>query len=547
MSRLAPTMAHARPSFLQQFRGWALAALVGALLGAGLGAAFPAGAQAHDAASHSAAPKALIVRPDGSRAPAAMALGLGAEPAAQPPGDIPLPLEPTARADVPHAAAPQIPALLVAPFALLLGCIAILPLAAPRFWHRRYPEVAFGLGSLVVAYYLMAFGSYGRQSMGHVAVEYYQFVALVIGLYFISGAVVVSVKPRGSALTNTALLAVGSVLASVVGTTGASMLLLRPFLRMNAGRARPVHVVFFIFIVSNCGGALTPIGDPPLYLGFIKGVPFFWTLENLWKEWAFVNGCLLALFFAIDSRIPRAEAAAALPAPTQKGPLAVDGALGLAGLGVVIGAVFLDPFLKARFGYEGVPIGPAVQIAAALAVRAAAPRELYVRNGFTFEPAKEVGFLFVGIFATMAPALAFLAERGGSLGLSTTAHYYFATGGLSAMLDNAPTYLSFLQLAFSKIGLPLTAEGLRALPSLTIAIGSGADEVILRGADLLASVSLGAVFFGACTYIGNGPNFMVKSVAESAGLPMPSFLGYLKYSVPLLVPVLVLAWLLFLR
>ncbi len=539
-------MAHAHPSLFQQFGGWILAALVGALLGAGLGAAFPAGAVGHHAAGAPEAPRAMIVRPDGSPVAAAIALGAGDAPAAEPPGETALPPDPGVRTAPRHAAAPEIPALLVAPFALLLGCIAVLPLAAPRFWHRRYPEVAFGLGSLVVAYYMIAFGAYGRQSMGHVAIEYYQFVALVIGLYFISGAVVVSVRPRGSAAANTALLAVGSVLASVVGTTGASMLLLRPFLRMNAGRVRPVHVVFFIFIVSNCGGALTPIGDPPLYLGFIKGVPFFWTLENLWKEWAFVNGCLLALFFAIDSRIPSAGAGDA-PPPAQRRPVAVEGALGLAGLAVVIGAVFLDPFLKARFGYEGVPIGPAVQIAAALAVRAAAPRELYVRNGFTFEPAKEVGFLFVGIFATMAPALAFLAERGGSLGLSTTAHYYFATGALSAMLDNAPTYLSFLQLAFSKIGLPLTAEGLRALPSLTIAIGAGADEAILRGADLLASVSLGAVFFGACTYIGNGPNFMVKSVAESTGIAMPSFLGYLRYSVPLLAPVLVLSWLLFLR
>ena len=516
------------PSLLRTLRDWLIAALLGAAVGLGLAQAFPASPRQEADGGGS---RAYVTAADGTRMPAAEALagkagGTGDKAHASP-------------------AAPDIPLPLVAPFALLLGAIAIMPLAAPRLWHRRYPEFALALGGLVAAYYLGAFGSYGRYSMGHVAIEYYQFAALVIGLYFISGAVVIDVRRRGTPMVNAALLATGAVLANLVGTTGASMLLLRPFLRINRGRLRPVHVVFFIFIVSNCGGALTPIGDPPLYLGFIKGVPFFWTLENLLKEWFFVNAALLAIFFIIDSRVGAGAAEAEERAAGF--PVSVRGGVGLAGVAVVIAAVFLDPWLRNALGYTGTPIGPAVQIAAAIGVRLLAPREIYKSNGFTIEPAKEVGVLFIGIFATMAPALAFLAQHGGRLGLASTGHYYFFTGSLSAVLDNAPTYLAFLQLAFAGVGADLTPEALRVFPALVYTVVSPGGEATLSGTAVLSAVSLGAVFFGAMSYIGNGPNFMVKSIAENSGVRMPSFLGYLGFSVPILLPVLIGAWWVFLR
>lgn len=441
-----------------------------------------------------------------------------------------------------HGPSPTIPIWLVIPFALLLMSIAVMPFINERFWHRHYPDFAFLLGGMIVSYYLVAFGqsgylpheSYGQHKMLHTGLEYYSFIALIGGLFVASGGVLVDVRGRGGPGLNTVLLAVGAVLANIMGTTGASVLLIRPFMRINKGRLKPIHVVMFIFIVSNCGGALTPIGDPPLYLGYLKGIPFEWTLFHLWPMWMAAIAMLLAMFFVMDTLISRSHPfESSEDVPAERPGLRVRGTSGMVCLALIIAGVFIDPLLKSWAGIEGYPIGPTFQIAVATAAYFLADREIHAANDFNFEPVKEVGLLFVGIFATMAPALGFLAAHGGALGLNSPSAYYFGTGGLSAVLDNAPTYLNFLQVSFGDQ--EINAESVDAY------LGSSV------GVQALTAISLGAVFFGAMTYIGNGPNFMVRAIAESGGLKMPSFFGYLLRSVVLLLPILLVIWAIFIR
>jgi Na+/H+ antiporter NhaD/arsenite permease-like protein len=321
------------------------------------------------------------------------------------------------------------------------------------------------------------------------------------------------------------------------------MLLLRPFMRINEGRLRPVHIIFFIFIVSNCAGCLTPIGDPPLYLGFLKGVPFAWTAVHLFSDWLFTVGLLLALLVAVDYRIGpvrRESGAPAVMAPEAdalieeeiRAPLGLRlrGGAGLLCLALMIGGVFVDPLIERLTGYHGLPIGATLQVAIAAVAYRFAPSEILRENDFSFAPVKEVGVLFLGIFLTMTPALAYLADHGASLGMRTPTAFYFGTGILSAFLDNAPTYLNFLQVALPGA---MTREGVREFIATH------------RGVVTLDAISTGAVFFGAMTYIGNGPNFMVKSIAEAADVPMPSFLAYMARACLFLLPVLILHWLVF--
>lgn len=445
-----------------------------------------------------------------------------------------------------HGPAPTIPIWLVVPFALLLLSIAVMPFINERFWHAHYPDFAFLLGGLIIAYYFLAFGqsgylhgqSYGSHIMLHTGLEYYSFIALIGGLYIASGGVLVDVKGRGGPVLNTGILAVGAVLANITGTTGASVLLIRPFMRINKGRLKPIHIVLFIFIVSNCGGSLTPIGDPPLYLGYLKGIPFQWTLLHLWPMWAACIAMLLAMFFVIDTIIAKKHPFQPAEGETEnaepeKTSVRLRGTSGMIALALIIAGVFIDPMLKKFAGIEGMPIGPTFQIAVAIGAYFIASREILKANDFNFGPVKEVGLLFIGIFATMAPALGFLAAHGHSLGLNTPTAFYFGTGGLSAVLDNAPTYLNFLQVSFGEQA--INPETIHAYL---------ADEA---GHHALTAISLGAVFFGAMTYIGNGPNFMVRAIAESAGLRMPSFFGYLLRSIVLLLPVLIVIWLIFVR
>lgn len=461
-----------------------------------------------------------------------------------------------------HDGHPVIPLWLVAPFAALLASIALMPFISARFWHHHFPDFAFLLGGLIAGYYLAGFRlpdphspdiSYGKAQLLHSLLEYYSFIALVGGLYVVSGGILVDVRGRGGPVLNTLLLAAGAVLANIVGTTGASMLLVRPFMRINRGRLRPVHLVLFIFIVSNCGGVLTPIGDPPLYLGYLKGVPFLWTFQHLYPDWLMVIGLLLAVFFLIDSAIGRAGDRTYSPLPTTdeagnlmeaevhaRPGLRLRGGVGLLCLGLMILGVFLDPIIASLARGPGLlaslthfPVGATFQIAVAIAAYRLAPRDILKANDFGFGPVKEVGLLFLGIFITMTPALAYLSAHGHELGLDGPTPLYFATGALSAVLDNAPTYANFLQVALGPVEIsPATIRDFLAQPG---------------SAGILAAISTGAVFFGAMTYIGNGPNFMVKAIAESSGVRMPSFFGYITYACIILLPILILHWLVLIR
>ncbi len=436
-----------------------------------------------------------------------------------------------------YAPDPVVPLWLCIPFAALLASIALMPFINSHFWHHHFPDFSFFLGSLVAGYYLAGFTApapgethaYGSHAMVHAALEYYSFIVLVGGLFVVSGGIHIEANVRGRPVANLLLLLVGAIIANIVGTTGASMLLIRPFMRINAGRLRPIHVVFFIFIVSNCGGCLTPIGDPPLYLGYLKGVPFLWTLEHLWVDWAIVVGLLLGVFFAVDSRIPSTPMCAETPSDAPPPPsLRVRGGAGLVCLVLMIAGVFVDPMLTHYANINGIAIGATFQLCVAVAAYVLAPREILADNTFSFFPVKEVGLLFAGIFVTMAPALGYLGTHGAQLGITRPSAFYFATGALSALLDNAPTYVNFLQIALGPH--EMTASGVRAWLE-----HPGGDQT-------LHAISTGAVFFGAMTYIGNGPNFMVKAIAETAHVRMPSFFGYMGLAVSILLPVLLVNW-----
>lgn len=459
-------------------------------------------------------------------------------------------------------AAPAPPAWLVLPFVVLLGMIATGPLFYADFWHHHYPKVAVGLGLLVAAYYLFVLGD--GASVHHAVAEYLSFIALLAALFVASGGILIETDFAGTPRANTILLVAGAVLANLIGTTGASMLLIRPYLRLNAGRIRPYHVVFFIFIVSNIGGALTPIGDPPLFLGFLRGVPFFWTVEHLWYIWLPAVAFLAAVFYVVDRRNTRksvrevvpeewleddltateAAATTTIPGPTRFRIVGGRNALWLA---AVIACVFVDPTVIA-----GVPdlvhdfhlplgLREILMLGIAyLAYRTADPLALR-GNGFSFAPIQEVAWLFVGIFLTMQPALKLIgvfAQHNASA--LTIHHFYFGTGMLSGVLDNAPTYVSFLAAAMAKFGLSI--DSVAQVKEMAAGTVPGA----LESWHYVQAISIASVFWGALTYIGNGPNFMVKSIADDAGIETPSFFGYVvRYALPVLVPLYLLTWLLF--
>ncbi|MBX9628117.1 MAG: sodium:proton antiporter [Gemmataceae bacterium] len=417
------------------------------------------------------------------------------------------------------------------PFVLLLGAVAVLPMVAGYWWHhnRNKGLVAAAL-ALPVAVYLFTVPG-GVAALGHEVEAYVSFIVLLAALYTISGGVVLRGDLPPTPAVNAGLLGLGVVLANLVGTTGASMLLIRPLLRINARRKRRAHVpVFFIFLVSNTGGLLTPLGDPPLFLGYLEGVPFAFTL-TLWPQWLVVNGLVLAVFFVWDRRADRGESAAALaeheagpePDVPAHAPLRVEGLLLNGPLLVgVVGVVLLKnrlPFPAAELlmlGLAGLSLWKT-------------PRPWRAANGFTWGPMAEVAVLFAGIFVAMVPALALLTERGAAGGVTEPWQFFWLTGVLSSLLDNAPTYLTMAQLA--------------------AAVGGCQDIAGLAAGrpDLLAAVSCGAVFMGANSYIGNGPNFMVKAIAEEAGCPMPSFGRYMLVAAAVLGPVFGLVTVLFFR
>lgn len=413
------------------------------------------------------------------------------------------------------------------PFVLMLGAIALAPLlpATSHHWERPAVQVGTALAlGLPTALAVVLAGEPGL--VGHALVEYLQFIALIGSLFVITGGLVLTGDIRATPRNNTLLIGVGGLLASFIGTTGAAMLLVRPLLSTNSERRRTVHtMVFTIFVVANCGGLLTPLGDPPLFLGMLRGVPFTWTLHLL-PEWLLVNALLLVTYYGLDRRAYAQETPEDLARDEATvTPLGLHGAHNIAWLLVVVLAVALVPSLDVHAIQSGhatwtqwVPWRELVMLGAAAASYVLGDKEArYTLNGFTWAPIIEVAALFVGIFLTMVPALRFLRQVAPSLPLGELTFFTF-TGGLSAVLDNAPTYATFFEMAAQLPGEPRVA---------------GVPEVYL------VAISLGAVLCGAITYIGNGPNFMVKSVAESAGVAMPSFGGYVVQSLRHLVPVLV--------
>lgn len=429
---------------------------------------------------------------------------------------------------------------MVLPFVILLLMIATGPLFYSHFWHHNYGKIAAFLGLITGFYYL--FVLHDVTTLVYAGEEYFAFIGLLTPLFIASGGILIKIHKKATPIFNSAILLIGSLLANLMATTGASMLLIRPFMKINKGRLKPYHIIFFIFIVSNIGGVLTPIGDPPLFLGFLKGVPFFWTLKNIWPFWFIGVGSVLIIFFIIDSK--NKEVSDVEVNPQMKRKIEFIGLKSIVYLLATVGCIFLDPavitsgplheLLVTIKGYAFHLFGLREILFFAIAFLAykTSNKEAMKENEFNFEPILEVAYLFVGIFITMQPALRlignFAATNGDKLNVTT---FYWATGMLSGVLDNAPTYLNFLSAALGKFG--------ETFPVPHELIEYGAP-----GYKYLEAISIGAVYFGAMTYIGNAPNFMVKSIAEQNGVEMPAFAQYtIKYSIPILIPIFFIVWL----
>jgi Na+/H+ antiporter NhaD/arsenite permease-like protein len=435
------------------------------------------------------------------------------------------------------------------PFVGILLSIALFPLLAPRFWHRRYPLVSLAWALALVVPFLLAYREVALHEILHTAIaEYIPFVILVSALFVIGGGIYVRGNLRGTPQVNVTLLAIGTLIASWVGTTGAAMLLIRPLLRANSRRRHRAHtVVFFIFLVANIGGALTPLGDPPLFLGFLQGVPFFWTL-SLGTEMLVVAGLVLAAYIGLDLFFWSKEDEIVRRRPElPPDPVRLEGAHNLLFLAGVLAAVVASgAWHPGEVNVLGVHQGiqslarDAFLLLMLTASWATTRRQIREANGYSWAPIREVAILFAAIFATIIPVLAILkAGEHGALApliqaVQSPAQFFWATGALSSFLDNAPTYLAFLSTALGRFtpGLP-TREAILSL--------------IETHGEYLKAISTGAVFMGANTYLGNAPNFMVKSIAEESGVEMPSFFGYvLRYALPFLVPAFLLAtWIFF--
>ena len=427
------------------------------------------------------------------------------------------------------------------PFAAMLASIAAGPLLFPKFWHRHYGKIALLWSALALAALAAFHGSaLAIAAFLHTMLaEYLSFIVLLFALYVVAGGILVTGNLRGTPAVNTALLATGTLIASLVGTTGAAMILIRPLLRANQARAHNVHVVvFFIILVANIGGALTPLGDPPLFIGFLHGVDFFWPARHLWLQTVIVALPVLAMFLAVDCWLYRREAHAEINEPPR---VAIHGAINLLLIALIVAALLGSAVWRpgVSFNISGTQLAlqsivrDAALILIALVSLWLTPDEHRAANGFTWEPIREVAKLFAGIFVTIIPVLAMLkAGRDGAFawllsvvtepdGSPHDVAYFWLTGALSAFLDNAPTYLVFFELA-------------------------GGDPQALMGplAGTLAAISMGAVYMGALTYIGNAPNFMVLAIAQERGVRMPSFFGYLLWASLILVPLFVLLTLL---
>lgn len=412
--------------------------------------------------------------------------------------------------------------LFILPFVALLLGLATLPLLVPKFWEHHYPKVTIGLGAIAVAYYF--FGLHAGAAMLGVAGDYVSFMVVIGSLFVVSGGIHLQVKGEAKPWVNCVYLLFGAILANVIGTTGASMLLIRPWIRMNKYRFTGHHLAFFIFMVSNIGGALIPVG-PPLFMGYLKGVPFWWPLLHCWQGWTAAAGGVLAIFYLLD-RVNFLKA----PRGIREMETAHEEwrASGLPNIALMAGVLAAIIFLP-----SGVRELVMVILAATSWFVTAKP--VHEANHFTFGPIKEVAWIFAGIFATMKPVLDYMVLHAGELGLRSDGQFYWLSGALSGVLDNAPTYLTFLAAAFG-------------LEHLSLDRAADMTPFLARGGHYLQAITLGSTFFGAMTYIGNGPNLMVKAIADHAKVHTPNFFLYIvRFSLPILLPIFGLVAWLFLR
>ena len=415
-------------------------------------------------------------------------------------------------------------------FVGLLLCIAIIPLVKGHWWesnlHKGY--VSALMSAPILVYLLL----HAPQNLAHSIIEYMSFMALLGSLFYISGGIYLQGDIRATPLNNTLFLMAGSLLANLTGTTGAAMLLIRPVLRTNAERKRKMHtVIFFIFLICNVAGSLTPMGDPPLFMGYLRGVPFTWTF-NLWKEWLFMCAILLIIYYFIDLYQYRRESPESIKWDKEQiMRLGIKGGINFLWLiGVVASIYFLTPENIAAWmgeSWRHAPLREIAMVVMALSSWKTTAHGIREAQSFTLNPIIEVAVLFAGIFVTMAPALMLLKIKGPSLGVTKPWQFFWITGGLSSFLDNTPTYVVFFELGKS--------------------VSHGAGLIAGVSHNILAAMSLGAVFMGANSYIGNGPNFMVKAIAEENSVKMPSFFGYMFWSVGILVPLFVAVTFIFFR
>jgi Na+/H+ antiporter NhaD/arsenite permease-like protein len=465
---------------------------------------------------------------------------------------------------------------MVIPFGLLLGFIALAPLLLPVWWSQHYPKVALGLGAGTVVLYVTRL--HGWESVQDTALEYFSFITLIGSLFVVSGGIHIRVRGESTPIQNVVFLLLGTLVANVLGTTGASMLLIRPWIRMNKYRITAFHIVFFIFLISNVGGCLTPIGDPPLFLGYLQGIPFWWIAERAWPIWATAVGLLLLLFYFCDRmNYQRAPRSVRVRLAEGSDFWSFEGLPNVFFLLVILGAVFISKPMLLR---------EVLMITAAAGSYFTTTKGIHEANDFNFHPIREVAILFAGIFATMIPALDWLRLHAGALGSPTPALFFWTSGSLSSFLDNAPTYLSFFNVL---LGGAVNSEVVQQVQTLLQTGGSNAlaatagaltpqvqqtlslvlhyhpDPASLAALSLhqlnlayllgcpetsrlILAISAGSVFFGANTYIGNGPNFMVKAIADQQRIHTPSFVGYVaKYTLPIMMPVMVVIWAIFFR
>jgi Na+/H+ antiporter NhaD/arsenite permease-like protein len=409
------------------------------------------------------------------------------------------------------------------PFILLLLSIAILPIAFPDYWSKNYSKISLSLAFIVVIYYLFVDGRSFK--IMNTLEEYFSFIALLFSLYLVSGGIYIKIKGKSTPLRNAVLLLIGGIMANFFGTTGSSMLLIRPYIESNKYRLQNYQIIFFIFIIGNIGGSLSPVGDPPLLIGYIKGVPFLWYFNNLIYIWLFAVGILLLIFFLIDKYYYEKVKQVEQENVELKGErIKIEGIWNLIPLSVIVISVLIQ---------EPKYLREIIMLLSAIISYRLTSRAIHQKNHFSFEPIKEVALLFFGIFITMIPALSFVSDNSKIFGLDKLGNVYWFAGTLTSFLDNAPTFLNFMTGSMSSY-------------NLSVDLKNNVLDFANNYSVFLKAISVASVFFGAITYIGNAPNFMIKSIAEHKGLKMSGFFEYMyKYSLVILLPVFILIWYIF--